>query len=130
MCLHVASNAAGKYVLFFSVKSVLRKAILREKLMNGVFQFTLNISKYEVSRQNQSEIEWNRTPSNSIRGSSSIESGNRTKSNTERCVSSTSTSRTHSNKSNRTELNPLECIRLWFGSRTQSKAIRPIEYGE
>ena len=57
VCLHVTSNAAGKYVLFFfSVKSVLRKAAIpRQKIRSGVtvFQFTL---KYEVSRQSQSNV--------------------------------------------------------------------------
>ena len=77
--------------------------------------------------QARKSVELSRNKSNSIRGLSSIEFGNRTKSNTELCVSSISEPIEQIDLNR--ELNPLDCA--WLGTATklnltQSNGFRPI----
>jgi hypothetical protein len=104
-------------------------------------KYTENTIQLIVSRHSQSnpiELNFNRTQSISIEfnpwnnGSSSIEFGNRTKSNTELCVSSISEHQTLSNRSNQIELDQLDNVRLSSATelnRTQSNRLRSIVFG-
>ena len=66
----------------------------------------------------------NRTQSHKIHGLSSIEYGNRTKSNSTRLSVSLISEHVNINRINRTKLNPIHLIVFDFGNRTQSNTTK------